>query len=105
MNVLTLDRTDIRILNELQRDANLTNVELAERVNLSPSPCLTRVRKLEQSGIIDRRVTLRNPKVMGWEINTYFQVPLDKHPVATPHAFHDHVKRLAAALEGNWSTG
>jgi len=47
-----LDRTDLRILRELQRDGRLTNVELAERVNLSPSPCLRRTRRLEEEGVI-----------------------------------------------------
>ena len=49
-NLLSLDATDIRILQELQRDAKLTNVELAARVHLSPSPCLARVRALKSRG-------------------------------------------------------
>ena len=48
---ISLDRTDLRILAELQRDGRLTNQELAERVSLSPSPCLRRVRQLEQAGV------------------------------------------------------
>ncbi|MDT6190535.1 winged helix-turn-helix transcriptional regulator, partial [Streptococcus pneumoniae] len=53
-----LDSIDLRILEELQANARLTNVELASRVHLSPSPCLTRVRALEESGLISRYVTL-----------------------------------------------
>ena len=49
-----LDRIDISILQALQTDGSLTNVELARRVNLSPSPCLARVKALEASGVIDR---------------------------------------------------
>lgn len=105
MNMLTLDRTDIKILNELQRDANLTNVELADRVNLSPSPCLTRVRKLEQTGIISRRVTLLNPKVMGLEINAYIHITLDKQPRAALDNFQEVVERLPEVMECNWMTG
>lgn len=105
MNMLTLDRTDIKILNELQRDGNLTNVELADRVNLSPSPCLSRVRKLEQTGIIDRRVTLLNPKVMGLEINAYIQVTLDKQPRPALENFREAVERLPEVMECNWMTG
>ena len=105
MNMLTLDRTDIKILNELQRDGNLTNVELADRVNLSPSPCLSRVRKLEQTGIIDRRVTLLNPKVMGLEINAYIQVTLDKQPRSALENFREAVERLPEVMECNWMTG
>ncbi len=105
MNTLTLDRTDIKILDELQRDANLTNVELADRVNLSPSPCLTRVRKLEQTGIISRRVTLLNPKVMGLEVNAYIQVSLDKQPRAALEHFQAAVEMLPEVMECNWMTG
>lgn len=105
MNTLTLDRTDIKILNELQKDANLTNVELAGRINLSPSPCLTRVKKLEQTGIIDRRVTLLNPKVMGLEINAYIQVKLDKQPQSALENFRDAVERIPEVMECNWMTG
>ena len=57
-----LDPLDQRILAELQRDARLTNVELARRVHLSPSPCLARVRALEQRGVIKRYVTLLEPR-------------------------------------------
>lgn len=105
MNTLTLDRTDVKILNELQRDANLTNVELADRVNLSPSPCLTRVRKLEQTGIIDRRVTLLNPKMMGLEINAYIQVTLDKQLRSALDSFREAVERIPEVMECNWMTG
>jgi len=105
MSMLTLDRTDIKILNELQSDANLTNVELADRVNLSPSPCLTRVRKLEQTGIIQKRVTLLNPKVMGLEVNAYIQVTLDKQPHSALESFQEAVERLPEVMECNWMTG
>ncbi|MEZ5656847.1 MAG: Lrp/AsnC family transcriptional regulator [Sphingobium sp.] len=105
MNTLTLDRTDIKILNELQRDANLTNVELADRVNLSPSPCLTRVRKLEQTGIIDRRVTLLNPKMMGLEISAYIQVTLDKQLRCALDSFREAVELIPEVMECNWMTG
>jgi Lrp/AsnC family leucine-responsive transcriptional regulator len=54
----TLDRIDRRILKCLQKDGGLSNQELAEKVGLSPSPCLRRVRALEEAGIILRRVTL-----------------------------------------------
>ena len=51
---MKLDRSDLRILDELQRDGSLTNAELARRIGLSPSPCLARVKLLEQSGVIQR---------------------------------------------------
>jgi len=54
-----LDRTDLRILRELQNNARLSNVELAERVGLSPSPCTRRVKLLEQNGVIRRYATFK----------------------------------------------
>jgi DNA-binding Lrp family transcriptional regulator len=57
---MQLDAIDLRILDELQRDGALSNVELARRVHLSPSPCLSRVKVLETSGVIDRYVALAN---------------------------------------------
>ena len=57
MPALNLDRIDRRILAELQQDGGLTNQALAERVGLSPSPCLRRVKALEEAGVIGRRVT------------------------------------------------
>jgi len=53
-------------LAELQKDARLTNLELSARVNLSPSPCLVRVRALERAGIIERHVTLLNARRWAW---------------------------------------
>ena len=58
---MNLDATDLRILTELQQDSSLTNIELARRVHLSPSPCLTRVKALEANGVIGRYVALVNP--------------------------------------------
>jgi len=61
MPSLTLDKTDLRILSELQLNGRLTNVELAERVALSPSPCLRRLKQLEESGVIRQYVALLDP--------------------------------------------
>lgn len=65
MPSLTLDKTDLRILAELQLDGRLTNVELAERVALSPSPCLRRLKQLEESGVIRQYVALLDPAHIG----------------------------------------
>ena len=62
----TLDATDLRILDALQRDGALSNVELARRVHLSPSPCLARVRALEAAGVIERYVALCSAQTWGW---------------------------------------
>ena len=74
----TLDRTDRRILEQLQADGRLSNQELAERVLLSPSPCLRRVRALERSGVIQRYAALVDPLRVGLELLAYVSVKLEK---------------------------
>lgn len=91
MPEINLDATDIRILNELQRDARLSNVELAQRVNLSPSPCLARVRRLEADGLIDRRVTLLNARKLGLKVNVFIQISLDKQRKAALDVFEREI--------------
>ena len=69
---------DIAILDILQRDAGISNQALAERVFLSPSPCLRRVRRLEDSGIIQRQVALVDPAAVGLGLLAYVNVKLEK---------------------------
>ncbi len=73
-----LDRTDRRILEQLQADGRLSNQELAERVLLSPSPCLRRVRALERDGVIQRYAALLDPLRVGLELLAYVSVKLEK---------------------------
>ncbi|AOB32477.1 AsnC family transcriptional regulator [Bordetella sp. H567] len=75
----SLDRTDRRILNELQRDGRLTNQELADRVSLSPSPCLRRVRRLEEEGYIRRYVAVVDAEKVGFGLVAYVTIRLNKH--------------------------
>ena len=79
-----LDRIDLNILRELQQDSSLTNQELADRVGLSASPCLRRVKALEESGVIDRSVTLLNEKKLGLKLTAFIQISMDRH---TPDRF------------------
>ena len=78
MPKMILDRTDRRILEQLQADGRLSNQELAERVLLSPSPCLRRVRALERSGVIQRYAALLDPLRVGLELLAYVSVKLEK---------------------------
>lgn len=73
---MNLDNTDFRILDQLQRDGSLSNVELAKRVHLSPSPCLARVRALEASGVIDRYVAIANANRLGLGLNVFISISL-----------------------------
>ncbi|MBO9356582.1 winged helix-turn-helix transcriptional regulator [Bordetella petrii] len=85
MPELDLDRTDRKILAELQRDGRLSNQELADRVSLSPSPCLRRVRRLEERGFIKRYVALVDAEKVGLGLLAYVSIRLDKH-VGGSHA-------------------
>ena len=73
---MKLDLVDLRILRELQTDASLSNVELARRVHLSPSPCLARVKALESARIIRRYVALLDPVQLGLNLNVFIFVSL-----------------------------
>jgi Lrp/AsnC family leucine-responsive transcriptional regulator len=77
---MQLDEIDRRILRELQRDGRLHNIELARRVGLSPSPCLRRVRLLEEAGVIDRYVALLNPSKIGMGLTVFARVWLTELP-------------------------
>ena len=73
---MQLDTTDLRSLAVLQHDRSLTNVELARRVRLSPSPCLTRVKALESGGVIQRYVALADPAALGLGPNVFISISL-----------------------------
>ena len=73
---MKLDSIDLKILDELQADGSLSNIELARRVHLSPSPCLARVRALEAAGVIDRYVALANAAALGLGINVFISISL-----------------------------
>ena len=73
---MKLDSTDLRILAALQADGALSNVELARRVHLSPSPCLTRVKALEAAGVIESYVALVNAKNLGLGLNVFISISL-----------------------------
>lgn len=73
---MKLDAIDLRILAELQADGALSNVALAQRVHLSPSPCLARVKALEASGMIARYVALVNAQALGLGLNVFISISL-----------------------------
>jgi len=100
-----LDALDIRILSELQEDASLTNSALAERVGLTPSPCLARVRALEASGVIARRVTLLDAAKLGPSLSVFIQVTLDKQTETHLDVFEAAVARFPEVMECYLMTG
>jgi Lrp/AsnC family transcriptional regulator, leucine-responsive regulatory protein len=89
---MNLDATDLRILDELQRDGALSNVELARRVHLSPSPCLARVKALQATGIITGYVALADPARLGLGLNVFISISLTRQ---SKEALADFERRIA----------
>lgn len=87
MPKLPIDRTDRRILDILQKEGRLSNLELAERVALSPSPCLRRLKRLEESGVIHQYVALVDPLKVGLGLLAYVSVKLEKRGEGAVKAF------------------
>ncbi len=85
------DPIDRRILEQLQQNAGLTNQELAERVGLSPSPCLRRVKTLEERGVIEKRVAVLSPRKLGLSLTALIQISMDRH---TPDRFDKFEKTV-----------
>lgn len=78
MAQITLDKTDLKILQVLQNNGRLTNVELSERVALSPSPCLRRLKQLEDAGIIRKYAALLSPVAVQLGLQAFIRVSIDK---------------------------
>jgi len=91
---MKLDSIDRRILAALQRNGRLTNVELAEEVGLSPSPCLRRVRLLEDAGIIDGYHASLERKGIGLGLTVFVDVKVSRHTGESESAFREAVLKL-----------
>jgi len=93
---MELDRYDRRILELLQRDGRISNQELAERIGLSPSPCLRRVRALEESGLIRGYRAMLDATKLGLSLMALIHISMDRH---TPERFANFEDRVAALPE------
>lgn len=102
---MNLDNTDLRILTELQQDSSLTNIELARRVHLSPSPCLTRVKALEASGVIGRYVALVNPKQLGLNLSVFISISLKEQSKTALAEFEERIAEHDEVMECYLMTG
>jgi len=100
-----LDRYDLNILAELQRDASLSNQELAERIGLSPSPCSRRVKQLEDDGYILGQVALLDRKQLGLTLTAYVLIGMDKHTPERFEHFQEQIRRCPEVLECSLVTG
>lgn len=102
---MKLDKYDRLILETLQQDGRISNQELADSINLSPSPCLRRVRALEESGLIDGYVALLNARKLGLTLVSFIQISMDKHTPDRFDAFEKTVEAYPEVLECHLITG
>ena len=100
-----LDKTDLAILKLLQEDAKISNVQLAKRVHLSPSPCLARVRRLEQLGIVSRHVALLSPHSLGLNVSVFVQITLEKQAKQGLDRFESAIRKRPEVMECYLMTG
>ena len=102
---LSLDLIDVRLLDELQADADRPNVELARLVGLSPAATLNRVRRLKESGVV-RAISARlDSAAAGFALQVYVLVTLGRHDEAANRRFQDAVAKLPQVIAADWVTG
>ena len=104
---MEIDETDCRILEILQKDGRISNQDLADRVGLSPSPCLRRTRLLESGGVVQKYVALLNSYEVGRGLQAIVQVRLDHQTSASVDRFEKDILKYPQVLEcdliaGDW---
>ena len=100
-----LDLIDLRLLEELQRDADRSNVELARIVGLSPTATLHRIRRLKRSGVIAGIAARLDPTAAGFPIQVYVSVTLQRHDDRSHRQFTDAIREMPEVLSGDWIAG
>lgn len=100
-----MDRIDRKLLELLQTDASLTNAELAERVSLSPSSCLRRIRRLKDEGVIERVVAVLAPAKTGRNLRAAVTVKLHRHGETFMRQFLDAAAREPAVMQAHSVSG
>ncbi|MBT8151038.1 MAG: Lrp/AsnC family transcriptional regulator [Gammaproteobacteria bacterium] len=100
-----LDRTDLRILQALQQDSSISNLELAELVGLSPTPCGRRVKRLEEVGVIRKQVALLDPKALGLSLTAMISISMDRHTPERFEQFERAVQNMPEIVECSIVTG
>ncbi|SMF41108.1 Lrp/AsnC family transcriptional regulator [Pseudogulbenkiania subflava] len=102
---MKLDAIDRRILRALQRDGRLQNIELAREVGLSPSPCLRRVRLLEEAGVIERYVAVVNAAKVGKGLSVFARIWLTGQDAETVDHFTEAIRQLPQVVECHLMAG
>lgn len=100
-----MDEKDRQIIRTLQRDGRISNQDLAATVNLSPSPCLRRVRNLEKNGVIRGYAAMVDSRAYGLAITAFVRIRLERHDETTVKNFEQAVERMDEVLECHVMTG
>lgn len=100
-----MDSKDRQILQELQANGRLTNQELSERVNLSPSPCLRRLRLLEEQGVITGYTARVDPKAWGLPVTVFIRIKLERHGDDAVQVFERTIKEMPKVMDCWLMTG
>ncbi|HBN14479.1 MAG: Lrp/AsnC family transcriptional regulator [Pseudomonadota bacterium] len=102
---MDLDKLDRRILQELQRDGAITNLELAERVGLSATPCARRVKRMQDEGLIERQATILSASALGLKLSALVQVSMDRHTPDRFERFESEILKHPEVIECLLITG
>ena len=102
---MEIDRFDRQILQVLQNDGRISNQDLADRIGLSPSPCLRRVRALEEAGIITGYRAVLNAKTLGYALLALIYISMDKHTPERFEHFEQEIRQIPEVLECLLVTG
>ena len=102
---VSLDLIDVRLLEELQADADRSNVELARLVGLSPAATLHRVRRLKESGIVRNVVATLDPAEAGFPLQVYVAVTLERHGDTAYRRFRETIRDMPEVISADWVTG
>ena len=108
-NKVPMDDKDYKILDELQKDGRITNQELSERVNLSATPCLRRVRILEEAGIIRGYCAVVDQKALGLAVTAFIRIRLERHDDETVQGVEKAISNMPEVMDcwlmtGQWVT-
>ncbi|MFC4207201.1 Lrp/AsnC family transcriptional regulator [Vreelandella malpeensis] len=102
---MLIDRFDLKILEQLQRDDSVSIAQLAEKVGLSVTPCWRRIQRLEKEGVIEKRIAVLNPRKLDLGLTVFVMIKTDKHNQAWLDAFQEVVQSFPEIMEVNRLAG
>ncbi|MDN2663396.1 leucine-responsive transcriptional regulator Lrp [Psychromonas sp. 14N.309.X.WAT.B.A12] len=105
MQFMSLDRIDRNILRELQKNGRISNVELSQKIGLSPTPCLERVKRLEKQKVIQSYTALLDPEHLGASLLVYIELTLKRSSPDVFERFNEAAKQLDSILECHLVSG